>query len=435
MIDKKLYEELKKEINSIEIFDAHEHLPYEYIRSKEEVDFFSIFMHSCQHDFITSGLEIEIIEKLLNRNIDLKTRYDFFIPFWKYVNKTSNARKIKIAIKDLFGYDNIDYNTVKKVSEKLNDMEAGHYENILKKKSRIEYIVNDLIYPLQPDPDKDYYLPATRFRDIIMIHTPIALNQIEKEYDVNIYDLGDFIDLVDMIFEKNKNKFFAFKIVAAYLGGLDIKNSTYRDAELSFNKILNNRSIDCDNATGIDYVTLNDIKSFRDFIYQYSIKKTIEYNIPVQIHTGVLAGNFNDIRKADPTQLIELMLKYKRAKFDLFHIGYPYTDELITMARMLPNAYFDLCWISQISESLYKNTLNLLIDLVPAGKIFGFGGDATNVELVYSNQKVTREIITEFLYEKVKSKYLTFEEAVEFAKQILSESPKNIYLKNKKERR
>lgn len=78
--------------------------------------------------------------------------------------------------------------------------------------------------------------------------------------------------------------------------------------------------------------------------------------------------------------------------------------------------------------SLYKHTLNLLIDIIPSNKIFGFGGDYMFVEGAYAAQKITREAITEVLYNKVTQNYFSFEDAVEFAERILNKNPKDIYL-------
>lgn len=76
--------------------------------------------------------------------------------------------------------------------------------------------------------------------------------------------------------------------------------------------------------------------------------------------------------------------------------------------------------------------LDLLIELLPSNKIFGFGGDYFFIEGTYGAQKIARKAITQVLYNRVKDKYFTFEEAIEFAHRVLYENPKNIYLKNLK---
>jgi len=89
--------------------------------------------------------------------------------------------------------------------------------------------------------------------------------------------------------------------------------------------------------------------------------------------------------------------------------------------------YFDLCWIVDISPSLYKKILNLLIEIIPSNKIFGFGGDYMFVEGLYGSQKIVRKAIAELLYEKVNQKYFTFDEAINFAEKILYTNPNALY--------
>jgi len=122
-------------------------------------------------------------------------------------------------------------------------------------------------------------------------------------------------------------------------------------------------------------------------------------------------------------------MKYKTAKFDIFHSGFPYSNELISIAKQFSNVFFDFCWIQQISFDLYKDILNLAIETLPSNKIFAFGGDNFIVECTYSSQKKTREMISEILYKKIKQQYFNFDEAVKFAEKILYLNPKEVYLK------
>ncbi len=86
-----------------------------------------------------------------------------------------------------------------------------------------------------------------------------------------------------------------------------------------------------------------------------------------------------------------------------------------------------MCWIVNISASLYKDILNRLIEIIPSNKIFGYGGDYMFVEGLYGSQKMVRKSITELLYKKIEQKYFTFEEALDLAEKILYLNPKNVY--------
>lgn len=431
MIDNKLFKDLKDNIDNIEIFDTHEHIMYDIERKTKKIDFFILFYFYTDTDLVSSGLKRSEVEKLLNPNISLKVKWNIFSPYWEFIKNTTDGKIIKIVLKDIFGVENIDLYNIEKVTKKINEFkEMDYYKYILREKSKIVFILNDIdnfdIFGVNiVEPDKDYFLPVIRLDHLLELNSAESFYKIEEKNNIEINNFSDFIELIDKKFEERKNKIYALKSAIAYSRDLFFDEVTYNEAEKSFIKVLklnnyDNRRNDC--------ISLTEIRPFQDFMYHYLVRKAIEYNLPIQIHTGMLDGNGNDIRNSNPTHLSNLILKYKKAKFDIFHLAYPYTNELIAMVKMYPNCFINMCLIPQVSKYLYKNTLNLLIDIIPSNKIFGFGGDYLFVEGTYAAQKIAREAIAEVLYERVLNNYFSFDNAVKFAERILGKNAKSIYL-------
>ena len=67
------------------------------------------------------------------------------------------------------------------------------------------------------------------------------------------------------------------------------------------------------------------------------------------------AGNLNHISWTNPSHLSNLLDEYQQVRFDLFHGGYPYCGEFVTLAKNLPNVYPDLCWLHIISPGAAKH--------------------------------------------------------------------------------
>ena len=430
MRDKKLYGDLKNSIDSIKIFDTHEHLMYESERRQKTIDFFIFFNGYASTDLMSSGLANEEMDRLKDPGLDLKRKWDIFNPYWEHIKNTGYAKVIKIALEDIYGVESIDLKNIEKVTEKIKEYKnTEYYEDILSKRCKIEFILNDIdldeIGLEIRAPDADYFLSVMRNDELFELNTAEKLRKVEDKYNLSIDSLTDFVNLVDSNFEKRKESIHAFKIGIAYNRSILFEDVSFSEAEKSFLNVLKLQSYD----SFSDSVSLFEIKPFQDYMYHYCIRKAISNNLPVQIHTGILEGNYNDIRNSNPLLLTDLLLKYREGKFDLFHIGYPYTDELIAMIKMYPNSYINLCWIPEISFNLYKNTLNLLIDIIPSNKIFGFGGDYLFVEGTYAAQKIARQALREVLYERVECKYFSFEEAIEFAEKVLYVNPKSVYLR------
>jgi hypothetical protein len=152
-----------------------------------------------------------------------------------------------------------------------------------------------------------------------------------------------------------------------------------------------------------------------------------EFYIPVQIHTGLQAGNGNIIINSKPTHLVNLFMEYPDVNFCIFHSSYPYGGELSTLAKNFPNVFIDMCWSAIISPSYSKRYLHEWIETVPANKIMAFGGDYGVVECAYAHSVMARRIVAEVLIEKVTDGYMTEAEALNVANRILSENAMEIF--------
>jgi predicted TIM-barrel fold metal-dependent hydrolase len=120
-------------------------------------------------------------------------------------------------------------------------------------------------------------------------------------------------------------------------------------------------------------------------------------------------------------------MEYYDVKFDVFHGSYPYVRELAVLAKNFPNVYVDLCWLHAVSSSSAKSALEELLDMVPANKIIGFGGDYKHVEGIYGHSKIARKNIFEVLQEKVDRGRFSLEEAKNIARMLLHDNLLEIF--------
>lgn len=432
MNNQKIYEEVKSKILDLKIFDSHEHIPSEDERKTMKLDFFHFFLCYCSTDLVSSGFNEDDLIIIRNPEIDLEKRWKMFYPYWNNIKNTMYSKTLLLALKDLYGLEKIDFENIKELSNKLEETKKiEFYDDILLNKCKIEYILNHLesITDFKDKYiDKKYFLPVTCLDDIIKVASLEEIYALEKEYDIDLYRFSNFLELIDRIFESRKDKHYGLKYWLAYFRSLYFDEASFDDAERDFIKIHKIENFSYINLNYKDYILKSELKSFQNYICRYCIEKAIEYNIPIQIHTGVLERNRNDITHSSPTLLNNLFLKYRKAKFDIFHIGYPFTDELISMVKSFQNVYINMCWIPELSRTLYKNYLNLLIEIIPSNKIFGFGGDYLFIEGTYAAQKIAREVISEVITEKVYSGYFDIEEGIDFASKILYKNPKEVYL-------
>jgi predicted TIM-barrel fold metal-dependent hydrolase len=160
----------------------------------------------------------------------------------------------------------------------------------------------------------------------------------------------------------------------------------------------------------------------QDYMFHEIIRAGVERGLPIQIHTGLQEGNGNVLENSNPQLLTNLCLEYGKARFDLFHGGYPFMGEALALAKNFGCVWLDLCWLYIISPTAAARMLHEAIETLPSNKIFAFGGDFIIPEGAYGHSVMARRVVSRVLTEKVEDGYLTENEAVALARRILREN-------------
>jgi predicted TIM-barrel fold metal-dependent hydrolase len=162
-------------------------------------------------------------------------------------------------------------------------------------------------------------------------------------------------------------------------------------------------------------------------MFHHLVRLIDAHQIPFQIHTGLLAGNAGVIENTKPTLLTNLFYLYPRVKFDLFHIGYPYHQEMAVLGKLFPNVYPDFCWSHIVSPAGSRQVLDEYLETIPVNKILGFGGDYRYPELSYAHAKIARRNVARVLAGKVEDGLFTEEQALEVARMLLRENAVQVF--------
>ena len=173
-------------------------------------------------------------------------------------------------------------------------------------------------------------------------------------------------------------------------------------------------------------LTHAEAKKIEDFMFHWIIKKAIEYNLPIQIHTGYLAGNGSVLDNGQPIKLNNLFLKYPEAKFDLFHGGFPWTDEFAALGKMFRNVSLNIVWLPQISREKAVSALEEMFDCVPYNK-FTWGGDCGLIEESTGSLEYAKDVVSEVLANRVKRGLLTEEVALDIVDRIFRKNAIEIF--------
>ncbi len=420
-----VYERIKKAVDNIWLINTHEHLISEDGRLTLTTDLFYLLNSYVKHDLISSGMKEEDLEFVLEPDNPLEERWDKFHPYWEKTKNTGYALCLTIAVRDLFGIEDINENTYKELNEiLLASNKKGWYKYVLKDRALIDVSILDpleKITKIDSNNSKEYFVKVKRFDKFVTINNK-RINEIEKQANVKIYALTDLLNVLDAEFRKAiiEEGIVGIKSGLAYGRILYYEDVPQAEAENIFNKMFQRRQL----------LTIDESKKLQDFMMHQVIEYASKYGLPIQIHTGLRTGN--SIRKptetTNATHLANLFLKYKEAKFVIFHGSYPYMAELTVLAKKFPNVYIDMCWMHIISPEASKQYLEEWLLTVPSNKIMAFGGDFGKVvEGTYGHSVIARKNVTEVLTKLVEDGYYSEEDAILIAKRILRENALELY--------
>jgi predicted TIM-barrel fold metal-dependent hydrolase len=172
-----------------------------------------------------------------------------------------------------------------------------------------------------------------------------------------------------------------------------------------------------------DQVSEADRLCLGDWCWARGVELAIEHDLPFKLHTGYYAGHSRmPVDYIKGGNLCPLLAAYPQARFVLMHIAYPYSDELVALAKHYPNVYADLCWAWSIDPYGAVDFVRRCIHAVPSNKLFIFGGDTgwPTASVAYAHQ--ARRWFTHALQAEVNAGYLTESEAMTLATRMMMQN-------------
>jgi predicted TIM-barrel fold metal-dependent hydrolase len=239
------------------------------------------------------------------------------------------------------------------------------------------------------------------------------LDAIAQETGTEVTDLASLKHTMQRIFEVNAPFAIAVKTQHAYDRTLQWRAREDGEAERALAHYLR----DPQNISEADALCLGDWSLAR------GVELCIEHDLPLKIHTGYYAGHSRmPVSRIASGHLAPLLARYAEARFVLMHIAYPYSEELVALAKHYPNVYADLCWAWSIDPFSAAFFVRRFIHAAPANKLFAFGGDTSwpTAAVAYAHQ--ARQWLTRALQAEVDEGLLTEAEAIRLASRLMTEN-------------
>lgn len=430
----KIFEEILDYTKDLKIIDTHEHLPSKEEFRDKDTDIIKEYMsHYFDRDLVSAGLSRKDRQRIDQEKLPIMEKWKIVEKYWEVSRFTGYGRALDITVQGLYGVDRIDGTTIEDLNSRfLKTLKPGHFKKVLKDKCKIVTSLLD-VETLDKDHnpkversiycDKDLYSPVYAISNFVYPDMWAKIEQLEKQSGLRITSFDRWLEAVEILIDKAYSLgAVALKNPLAYLRSLNYERVSRSRAEEEFNNIFKTKHIPEWEAR-----TLSTGKAFQDYMFHYILDIANRKNLVMQIHTGLQEGNGNILSNSNPELLSNLFLQYPDVTFDIFHISYPYQNELTVLAKNYPNVFIDMCWAHIVSPNASIAGLLEWIDTVPLNKISAFGGDYLFIDGVYGHQYMARVNVAKALSIKVKEGLFNIDKAKEISRMFFYDNPVKIF--------
>ncbi|NLG28791.1 MAG: hypothetical protein GX557_12835, partial [Chloroflexi bacterium] len=258
---------------------------------------------------------------------------------WPVVRNTGYGQAVTLGCQALFGIDYAPEN-YPAITAALQSSMAGRtapeiYAQLVHERARNVWTICDSLQAmgLAQALDTEQYLDSYRFTyrndELFSIADDRPIATLERFTGRSIATLDQMVAAVNASIDAfaATGKLAAIKVGMAYERDLRVGAPTHAEAERAFVRI-RNRTQAWDGVqqygSAVDGIAA---RALGDFLFHCVMQRASDDNLPVQIHTGYLAGTWGALEGSKALHLVPIFNRYRRVRFDLFHASWPWCSE------------------------------------------------------------------------------------------------------------
>ena len=418
---------LLADIASLPVIDTHEHLPFAESDRARDVDLLREYLaHYLSSDLVSAGLPPADLERAKDLRLPLADRWSLVEPFWEACRHTGYARALDAAVRGIYGIDGVSRGTIGALDAAFRkSLTPGHFRRVLKDLCGIEVsLLDGFTGRFEADPQLFRRMWQPSYYVMPEPAEGKGIPWVEGVLGRPVRSLDDWLEGFDReLDEAMASGIAGLKCALAYSRSIAFEAVAVPEAREAFAACIaawDRAGREPTAATPLPFPV-------QDFVMYHWLRRAGERGLPCQFHTGLLEGNGNLLGHADPMLLNPLFLACPNVRFDLFHIGWPFTETATALCKMFPNVFVDMCWAHIISPVAARRALSGFLDALPFTKISAFGGDYLFVDGVCGHLAIARENVARVLAEKVREGTFGKERASAIARALFHDNPARIF--------
>ncbi|MEM2126795.1 MAG: amidohydrolase family protein [Candidatus Bathyarchaeia archaeon] len=318
---------------------------------------------------------------------------------------------------------------VKRRWEEYSSNPSGYIEKLFND-AKIGTLVLDTGYPSVEY--SGYSIPLEEFRKLVRCSLR-CIYRIEPLLFRILQADPTFEELLDRFMESLERAvktegYIGFKSVVAYRVGLRNLKQDENSAREAYRRLKGKDFLRVP-LKERDPKSVKDERVLRGYLLCRALEKSIDLDVPFQIHTGIGDSPQIDLRESNPLHLHDIIADddLGKAKLVLVHAGYPYVEEAGYLANNYPNVYIDLSEMFPFISAGMRDAALRLLYMAPVTKMM-YGSDGFRIpELFWISALWGKKALSEALNELVSSEVIDEDYAYKAGGLILSENSIKLY--------
>lgn len=416
---------LREELNAIPVVDAHEHLRG-HVDCQPQSDV-TRFVIASYLGSMLPFVDPATAEQITDESRPDRERWQDLVRIWRFVGCTGYGQLVSRMLRRWGLPDRPERASYEQIQEELGrrgretSTAAYHHAHIIKTVTHYlahpsygglenvaAWLAGDLTF------DVGFYpLLGT-----LPLHEFFGQDDVERlgqVCDAAISSLEQLVEAVEALIARAVQRgVVGLKDHAAYTRGLAFGPPDRAAAAAEMQRLLGGERFE------------QGARHLSDYLFHRIVQLAADLNVPIAVHTGYLVGMAHP--KANVQHLASILEAYPRARFDLYHLNYPWFEDLFATLKRFPNTWANCCWTHLIDPIGTVRFLQRALTTIPANHVIAFGGDFGNTpEPVVAHLEIALDNVSAALEDAVVRGWCSRSTALEVAGLWLGSNAENLH--------
>lgn len=402
--------EIRECCETTQLVDTHEHLVEEETRTQwvpspffPAGDWADLLLHYTADDLMVSGWGMDDRNRFFAPDTAIRDKVRLLMPVWLRIRHTGYGMTVRETVRALYGEDDLTPSSIPRIAERYKEgVKPGFYRTLLRDHAGLTHSQVNSLERIFCQTS----LPELLHQDISFLAFSLGdRTTIERELGSAPDTFEGWCGLIDSFYEEWAPRAVAAKNQIAYMRRLDFHPVDPAAAARVFARRVSGK-----------VTTPEEEKLLQNALFRHCVQASTRHGLPVKLHTGYYAGYGRmplERVGANASDLAPLLQEFPDTRFVLMHLGWPFQDQFLALAKQFPNVWIDMCWTWIINPEASVRFVREFLTTAPANKLLPFGGDFATAECVVGHARIARRGLAQAFSDLVGSGWIAREEALE----------------------